>query len=107
MIAIRFAKRVCQRCGVNLDLLRKDELVSIGGQLYCNTCAQNMERENSAPGFSCFACGERFPNTASKSVHGQRLCRQCARKYFAGELPGLFAPNEPAMPTEERPVFPK
>ena len=64
--------RTCPRCSVDLKLLRRNELVTIDGQVYCDTCAQNMKQEKSAPQFACFACGERFPDTEARNDCGKK-----------------------------------
>ena len=85
---------VCARCGCDLHLIRNDQIYVIGGKQYCDVCAEYYRKLSSAPKHFCVACRRIFPALEMTSICGNRICKECATKYWAGVLPGLrFTPT--------------
>ena len=80
---------VCPRCGCDLHLICKDQIKTINGKQYCDVCADYFERLASAPKHFCVACNRIFPAPEMTTIYGNRICNECASKYWSGKLPGL------------------
>lgn len=85
---------VCARCGCDLHLIRNDQITTINGKQYCDVCTEYFKKLSSAPKHFCVACNRIFPAPEMTSICGNRICKECATKYWAGKLPGLrFTPT--------------
>ena len=81
---------VCARCGCDLHLIRKDQIVNINGKQYCDICAERFNKIVSAPKHFCVACKKIFSEPEMTTIQGNRICKECASKYWAGRLPNLI-----------------
>ena len=98
---------VCERCGFDLYLIRKDQIVTIDGKKYCDVCGEYIKKNASAPKYPCAACHRVFPAPEMKSVIGNRVCKECASKYGAGLITDLEFVNDnkvPAVRNSPKPV---
>ena len=93
---------VCDRCGCDLHLIRKDQITSINGKLYCDVCTEYLKKLSSAPKYNCVACKRSIPSYEMTSIYGKKVCNECASKYWAGKLPKLiFRPEDKELLVEE------
>ena len=88
-------KGQCERCGCDLHLIRKDQITSINGKLYCDVCTEYLKKLSSAQKYNCVVCKRSIPSHEMTSIWGKKICNECVSKYWAGKLPELiFRPED-------------
>lgn len=92
---------VCARCGIDLRLLDKEQIVTTEGKQYCDTCADYLRKAASGPKETCATCHGTFPAAEMRAIKGKTYCKECFAKYNKRKTKASFSSTPTVAPKFE------